>query len=61
MGYPPPAALLRNDVADVDRARHVTLRVEHHRPIEAGDFAGPQAGLDREQDHRAVASRERRT
>jgi len=27
--------------ADMDRAGHATLRVEHHRPIEAGDLAGP--------------------
>jgi type I restriction enzyme R subunit len=35
----------------VDRAGHVTLRVEDHRPIEAGDLAGAQPGLDRQQDH----------
>ena len=36
----PPAALLRDDVADVERAGDATLRVEDHRPIEAGDLAG---------------------
>src|SRR5208282_4285426 len=55
-----PAALLGDDVVDIDGAGNTTLRVEHHRPIEAGDLAGPQAGLDREQDHRAVSGGERR-
>ena len=54
-GNAPAAALFRNGVADMDRAAHTTLRVENHRPIEAGDFARPQAGFDREQDHGAVA------
>src|SRR5271165_5308363 len=35
-GNPPPAALLRDDVADMDRPAYPALRVEHHRPIEAG-------------------------
>src|SRR5271168_2837712 len=43
---PPAAALLRDDVADVERARDATLRVENHRPVEAGDLAGPQTGFD---------------
>src|SRR5271154_4222651 len=51
----PAAALLRDDVADVEGARDATLRVENHRPVEAGDLAGAQAGLDRQQDHDAVA------
>jgi Transposase IS66 family len=58
-GDAPSPALLRDYVADVDRARHATLRIEDHGPIEAGDFAGAQAGLDRRQDHRAVAGGER--
>jgi hypothetical protein len=37
------------------------LRIEDHRPIQAGDLAGAQAGLHREQDHRAVAGRVRGT
>src|SRR5271166_740957 len=37
-GNPPSAALLCNDVADMDRAGNVTLRVENHGPIKAGDF-----------------------
>ena len=44
-GNPPPPALLRNHVADMDRAGNVTLRAEHHGPIEAGNLAGAQAGL----------------
>ena len=58
-GNPPSAALLCNDVANMDRAGDAALRVGHHGPIEAGDLAGAQAGFDREQDHRAVAGRER--
>jgi hypothetical protein len=60
-GNSPSPALLRDDVADVDRAGHATLRVEHHRPIQPGDLAGAQAGLDRQQDHRAIAGGERGT
>jgi hypothetical protein len=33
------------------------LRVEDHRPIEAGDLAGAQAGFDRQQDHRAICGK----
>ena len=44
---------------DVDRVRHAALRIAHHRPIEAGDLAGPETGFDREQDHDAVALGER--
>jgi len=36
-----------------------TLRVENHGPIEAGNLAGAQAGLNRQQDHRTVAGGER--
>jgi hypothetical protein len=31
------------------------LRVDHHRPCQLGDLAGPKAGLDRQQDHDAIA------
>lgn len=47
-GYPPTAALLGDDVANMDRAGNLALGIEHHRPVNSGNFAGPEAGFDGE-------------
>jgi hypothetical protein len=36
-------------------APDAALRVDHHRPCQLGDLAGTKAGLDRQQDHDAMA------
>ena len=51
----PTAALLGDGVADREAIGDPPARVEHHRPVEPGDLAGAQAGLDRQQDDDAVA------
>ena len=39
-GNPAAAALLSDEVADMNRVGHPTASVEHHRPAEPGDLAG---------------------
>jgi hypothetical protein len=39
----------------LDMSRDAALRVDQHRPCQFGDLAGAKAGLDRQQDHDAIA------
>ncbi len=51
----PAASLLCRGVVEFDMARDAALGVDHHRPCQLGDLAGAKAGLDRQQDHDAIA------
>jgi hypothetical protein len=46
MGDAPAAVLLGDRVVNRKNVGDLSARVEHHRPIEPGDLAGAQSGLD---------------
>jgi hypothetical protein len=44
-------------VANIDDVADLAIVGHHHRPLEAGDLAGPETGLDRQQRDHSVALR----
>src|SRR5271157_2949475 len=47
--------LLSRGVVKLDMTRDAAPSVEDHRPCRLGDLASAKAGLDRQQDHDAIA------
>ena len=50
-------AAFGDGVANIDDVADLAIVGHHHRPLETGDFAGPQTGLDRQQHDDGVALR----
>jgi hypothetical protein len=53
----PAATFLRSGIVELDVACDAALGVDHHQPGQLGDLAAAQAGLDRQQNHDAIAIR----
>ena len=52
---PTATSLLGGDRRELDGGSDAAMGIGHHVPGQGGDFAGPQPGLDTQQDHHLVA------
>src|SRR5215467_260292 len=51
-----PAAFLGHAILQLERGRDLAGWVNHHRPIQVGDFGGTQASFHRQQHNHSIAN-----
>jgi hypothetical protein len=54
-GNDPATFLLGNPIFEGNDSVNIPARIGDHRPRQIGDFPGPQASFNRQQDHDSVA------